>query len=150
MLARGADAQTCFGRLGEDVHALGMLDVRAPYLGMAAVGHAESVVETAEYGMVQVGWRYRKHAEPLGWQEILGDAVETVKRSHGSPAQIERAAHVAVGPVHDGRELAPIVYLFIGDGLYRCAGDYHAVEVLICQFVGIPIEAFQMFCRCIL
>lgn len=72
-----------------------------------------------------------------------------VKARLGSPANMEGAGDMALGPFHDFAELRPVIHLFKGDLFHGRPCDNKAVVLIRFQFIKGIIKFIQMRGRCI-
>ena len=61
-----------------------------------------------------------------------------------APADVEGGVHVRGGPVHDARELVPIIHVLKVEQLNRRSGDDHAVEALVLDLVEGGVERVEV------
>ena len=144
----GIDA--CLLRGSQNLQLVAGFDILPKNGGMAAVGGHENIVKAAEQDIVLPLRLMGKHAEEFLLQRDLLDAVMIIQPRLGAPADVEGGMNVFLAPFHDGAELLPVFHLFKGKMLHRCAGDDHAVEVLVLDFGESFIERGKMFFGCIL
>ena len=120
------------------------LDVGSVHLGVTRVRRSERVVEPAHQRRRRLHHFVVEHAEQLVLQLVLGDAVMVVDAGLRAPADVEGGVHVRGGPVHDARELVPIIHVLKVEQLNRRSGDDHAVEALVLDLVEGGVERVEV------
>ena len=115
--------------------------------GVPGVRNPEFVVEAPEQNGALVVRVMGVHAEQLFREGFFLNAVVVVKSRLRAPADVEGGMDVGFAPLHDLAQFRPVVHIFKGHLLHRRAGDHHAVEFPILQFVEGFIEIQQMLLR---
>ena len=114
------------------------------------MGHHEHVVRAAEEDGAYVVHLVRIHAGKLLGQKMLANAVMVIEACLRTPADVEGAVHVRLGPFHDLAELFPVFYLFKGHELHGRTRDDHTVEVLVAHILEGLVEGEQVRARSVL
>ena len=70
-------------------------------------------------------------SEQLLIHDMLLDSVVMIKPRLGPPADMNGGGYMGGGPVHDLRQLRPVIHILKLHLLHRCAGDDHTVKLLL-------------------
>jgi len=63
-----------------------------------------------------------------------------VKSGLGTPAEVHGGCHMRLAPLHDLRQLRPVVDLLILHQFHRCSGDDHSIEMFLADLRECHIE----------
>ena len=85
-----------------------------------------------------------EHAGRLLIKLVLLDAVAIVDARLGSPADMQSGMDVRLRPVHDARELIPVIDVVEIEQLDGRTRDDEAVEMLVFHVVEGDVERFQV------
>ena len=96
-----------------------------------------------------------QHAMPEQTEHFLRklsflQTVKMIERCLCRPAQKDGRGYMRLTPVHDLRDLFPVIHLFKLHILDRCTGDNHAIVFIFFHILKMQIEFIQMAGRGIL
>ena len=131
-------------RLGDDFQIGVCLDVLGSYVGVARMRRSEAVVEPAHPGGRRLHDAVFEYAGRLLVELVLLDAVAIEDARLGSPADMQGGVDVRLRPIHDARELFPVIDVVEIEQLDGRACDDEAVEVLVFHVVEGDVERFQV------
>ena len=114
---------------------------------MTGLRDAENVIKAPQQLAVLHRGLMFEHAKALFRQRQLGNAVMTVQGSLGTPAYMKGRKAVMPAPVQDIRKLRPVMDLFKGQILNRCASDDQTVKLLMLNLGKRHIKPVQVSCR---
>ena len=143
-VARGKKCRAARKALGKNLQLRVLSEGRSVDGGVAGVRHVVHLVEAVGQEVVLVAETLLEHAEKLGSEHFLWDAVEVVETGERAPAQIHRREHVRLRPVDDPAELVPVVDVLELHLLDRRAGDDEAVVVVVLERVEGVVELDQV------
>ena len=133
--------------LGYDVESLDTLNILAHHLAETTVRHIELVVKSSEYGIAVVVKLVTEHTRYLAVENTLGHSIVMIEAGKCGPAYIKSRCHVGACPVKNLAQFIPIINLFKVDLLYRSAGNYESVVILVPYVLKCLVELLYVFAR---
>ena len=134
----------CLIALGKDAQCTAVVDILPAHGGVAAVGGIEHLIKAAHQRVGGPDDPVLEHAEHLGRQQLLADAVVVVQARLRTPADMQGGIDVRLAEIHDLAQLRPVIHLLKVHGLHRSAGDDHAVVAVMLHLVKGLIKGLQM------
>ena len=134
----------CLIALGKDAQRTAVVDILPAHGGVAAVGGIEHLIKAAHQRVGGSDDPVLEHAEHLGRQQLLADAVVVVQARLRAPADMQGGIDIRLAEIHDLAQLRPVIHLLKVHGLHRSAGDDHAVVAVMLHLVEGLIKGLQM------
>jgi hypothetical protein len=121
-----------------------------PDFRMTGMGYIVDFIKTpAQHGRLPVHMM-GEDAEDLFIHGIFGDPEMIIKAGLGTPADVEGAVDMGLGPFHHLAEFVPVFYLFEVHQFHGSSGDDHTIVILILDLIKSIVESNQVLHRCIL
>ena len=120
------------------------VNVRRGDFRMSGVRRQEHIVESSHQRDLAVHHLMPEKTEHFLIQRFLLKPVEMIQGRLGGPAEKDRRGHMRICPVHDLRQLLPVIHFLEFHLFHRGAGNDHTVKLHIFQFRKSLVKLIQM------